>query len=155
MLNPIPGLQRGLDPTLPKQVLEAKLKVIDKRRAELEAVLNNGHLDDTYKAQELQAEYSSLGAMRYAIDAVLNPKPKPARHPALQKVYDEDRKRDVALLRDAIRQQTEQTEHAADKEEAIGNHRQARILRLTIPEIPEQVCQEFHKDLALLAEIQE
>ena len=90
--------------------------------------------------------------MRAECEAALNPKPKPARSCELQRLYDEQRKRDIAFLRATIKQQTEQAEYSAQKEEAAGNHRSARIHRLTIPEIPESVCHEFGKDPTLLAE---
>jgi hypothetical protein len=86
--------------------------------------------------------------MRADIDAVLRPKVKERRSPELQKLYQDQREADLKFLRTTIRQQTEQTEYAAQKEEAAGNHRQARILRLTI-----QVCKEFGKNPALLAEV--
>ena len=94
-----------------------------------------------------------MGNMRADIDAVLRPKVKERRSPELQKLYQDQREADLKFLRTTIRQQTEQTEYAAQKEEAAGNHRQARILRLTIPEIAEQVCKEFGKNPALLAEV--
>jgi hypothetical protein len=92
--------------------------------------------------------------MRAEIDQALRPTPKPRRSPELAKLYYEQRDRDITFLRATIKQQIEQTEHAAQKEEAAGNHRAARIHRLTIPEIPEQVCKEFGKNPALLAEIE-
>jgi hypothetical protein len=153
MLHPIPGLVRGIDPTIPRQVLESRLKTIDKRRAEIEAALGHG-TDDNYQAQELRAEGQALGDMRAEIEAVLNPRQAPKRSPELQKLYDQQREADKLFLRVSIRQRTEQIEHAAQKEEAAGNHRSARLHRLTIPEIPEQVCREFGKDLALLAELE-
>lgn len=151
--NPIPGLVIGTDPTIPKQVLEAKLKVIDKRRAEIEAYLNATANKDSYHAQEIKSEYASLGNMRAEVDGALNPRPKPRRSPELRKVYQDQRDRDLKFLRATIKQQTEQTEWAAQKEEQAGNHRQARILRLTIPDIPEQVCKEFGKNPELLNEV--
>jgi hypothetical protein len=71
----------------------------------------------------------------------------------LRALYAQQREADLGFLRLTIRQQTEHAEHAAQKEEAAGNHRAARIHRLTIPEIPEQVCREFGKNPALLAEL--
>jgi hypothetical protein len=150
--NPIPGLTRGADPTLPRQVLAARLKVIDKRRAEIEVQLNHSQ-DDDYRSQELKAERQTLGDMRSEIQRVINPPPKARRSPELRALYAQQRDADLEFLRVTIKQQTEQTEWAAQKEEAAGNHRQARILRLTIPEIPEQVCKEFGKNPTLLAEI--
>jgi hypothetical protein len=151
-MHPIPGLVRGVDSAIPRQVLESKLKVIDKRRAEIEALLAHASAD-SYQAQELKAERAGLGAMRHDIDAVLNPKPVPPRSPELEKAYAEQRARDVALLRITIKQRTEQIEHAAEKEEAAGNHRSARMHRLTIPDIPTQICAEYGKDVGLLAEL--
>jgi delta 1-pyrroline-5-carboxylate dehydrogenase len=153
--NSIPGLTRGVDSQIPRQVLESRLKTIDKRRAEIEAILNSRGNDESYQAQELVGESAALGAMRAEIDEVLSPRAKPERHPVLQKAYDEDHQRDLNLLRTAIRQQTEQLTYAAEKEEASGNHRQAKILRLQIPELPEQICREYGKSLELLAEIQD
>jgi hypothetical protein len=143
---------RGTDPTIPKEVLESKLRTIDRRRAEIEALLSRG-TDDDYQSQELKAERAALGDMRAECDAILNPKPKPVRTPELQKLYDEQHKRDLLFLRATIKQQTEHAEYAAQREEAAGNHRSARLHRLTIPEIPVQVCKEYGKDLALLAEL--
>jgi hypothetical protein len=150
--NPIPGLTRGTDPTIPKQVLESRLRTIDKRRAEIEAELNRG-IGDTYRAQELNAEYSTLGSMRADCEAVLHPPPKPVRSPELEWLYAQQRIADIAFLRSTIRQQTDQAEHAAEKEEAAGNHRSAKLHRLSIPEIPVTICRQFGKDLALLAEL--
>ncbi len=58
------------------------------------------------------------------------------------------------FLRLTVRQQIEHATFAAEREEAAGNHRSARIHRLTVPEIPVQVCKEFGMDPALLAEIE-
>jgi hypothetical protein len=149
----IPGLTRGTDPTIPKQVLKAKLKAIDKRRAEIEALLNHGPNEDDYCSQELNAERQALGLMRAEIDEVLNPKPTPARSPELQKLYEQQRQRDVEFLRVAIRHEIQNTEYAAQREEQAGNFRAAKLHRLTIPEIPERVCKEFGKDLSLLAKL--
>lgn len=149
MPHPIPGLVRGTDPTLPRQVLESKLKVIDKRRAEIEAILAQTPAD-SYQAQELRAERVALASMRYEISQVLNPKPQPKLSPAELRARDEQRARDVELLRVTIRQRTEQIEFNAQREESAGNHRAARMHRLSIPDIPEQVCREYGKDLELL-----
>jgi hypothetical protein len=81
----MPGLVRGVDPTIPKQVLEQRLRTIDKRRAEIEAQLSRG--TDDYKAQELKAERAALGDMRVECNAVLNPKPPAKRHPQLERAY--------------------------------------------------------------------
>ena len=121
--NAIPGLVRGTDPTIPKQVLEARLKTIDKRRAAIEAALGQG-TDDSYKAQELRAEDHALAIMRAEADEILHPKPKPARHPAFEKAYARQREADKEFLRITIKQQIEQIEWNAQREESIGNHRQ-------------------------------
>lgn len=152
MMDQIPGLKRGSDPTVPRQVVESKLKVIDRRRAEIEAALSHG-ADDSYKAQELEAERRALGDMRAECEAILNPKPKPTRPPQLEALYVRQRKADIQFLRTTIKQQVEQTEHAAEKEEAAGNYRAARLHRLTIPDLPLAICQEFSKDPGLLAEL--
>ena len=110
----IPKLTRGTDPSIPKQVLESKVKRIDKRRAEIESLLAS-YKDDDYFAQELRAEYAALGNMRSDIDAQLNPRPKQRRSPELAKAYYEQRERDLAFLRTAIKEQTEQTEWHAQK----------------------------------------
>ena len=154
LTNSIPNYSRAVDSSIPKQVLESKLKNIDKRRAEIELYLTHVN-PDSYHAQEIKAEYAALGNLRAEVDGALNPRPKAEPHPTLAKAYAEDRARALVQLRSAIKQQTQQTEHAAEKEEAAGNHRQAKILRLTIPEIPERVAKEFGADLSLLTEISE
>ena len=105
--NAIPGLVRGFDPTIPRQVLESKLKVIHKRRALIEAALSAGAGDD-YQSQELKAEDRALADMRAEVEQALHPKPKPRRSPELQRLYAEQRMTDVAFLRATIKQQTEQ-----------------------------------------------
>lgn len=153
MLNSIPGLTRGTDPTIPRQVLEAKLKVIDRRRHEIESLLATYTNEDSYHASEIKSEYAALGNVRAEIDEALHPKVKARRSPELAKLYLEQRERDLSFLRTVIREQTQNAEYAAQKEEAAGNHRQAKLIRLGIPDIPEQVCKEFGKNPALLAEI--
>jgi hypothetical protein len=148
----IPGLTRGTDPTIPKQVLKAKLKTIDKRRAQIEAQLSQG-TDESYQAQELEAERQALGLIRAEIDEVLNPKQLPARSPELENLYAEQRQRDLDFLRAAIKHEIQNIEHAAQKEEQAGNFRSARLHRLTIVDVAEQVCREHGKDLALLAKL--
>jgi hypothetical protein len=149
----IPGLTRT-DPTIPKQILEAKLKLVDQRRAEIESYLTSVNPNlDSYHNQEIRAELSSLNIQRGEIQDILHPKAKPRRSPELQKLYQEQRQRDVEFLRHAIRQEIENTEHAAQKEEAAGNHRSARLHRSMIPDIPEQVCKQYDKNPVLLAEV--
>jgi hypothetical protein len=131
MLNTIPGLTRT-NPSLPKQVLEARLKIIDKRRAELELLLRDAptNSDTSARQQELRAEDAALAAMRYDIDAILNPRPPVEMHPELKRQYALQHERDKRLLRDAIKQQREQLEYSALREEEAGEYRQARLLRL-------------------------
>jgi hypothetical protein len=149
----IPGLSRT-DPTTQKQILDAKLKLIDQRRAEIESYLTSVNPNlDSYHNQEIQAELTALNIERAEIEDILHPPAKPRRSPELQKLYQEQRQRDVEFLRQAIRQEIENTEHAAQKEEAAGNHRSAKLHRLTIPDIPEQVCKQYGKNPALLAEV--
>jgi hypothetical protein len=145
MLNAIPNYSRTNDPTIPRAVLEARLKIIDQRRAAIEARLMKGG-DTEYAVQELRAEYATLGNARADVDAALRPRPVP-------KVDEDQRKRDIAFLRMQIKSETELTEHAAEKEERAGNHRAARAHRETIIDIPERVAREYGKDLALLAEV--
>lgn len=67
----IPGLART-DPTVPKQILEAKLKLIDRRRAEIESYLSTVNVNtESYHHQELQAELATLGNQRLEIEDVL------------------------------------------------------------------------------------
>jgi hypothetical protein len=55
----IPGLSRT-DPTIPKQILEAKLKLVDQRRAEIEDYLATINPDlDSYHNQEIRAELTA------------------------------------------------------------------------------------------------
>jgi hypothetical protein len=154
MLNTIPDLTRT-SPSLPKQVLESKLRTIDKRRAELELLLRDAptNSDMSAKQQELRAEDAALAAMRHDIDASLNPRPPVEMHPVLKREYALQRERDKTLLRNAIKQQREQLEYSALREEEAGEHRQARLLRLQAPDIATTVARELGMDLALLAEI--
>jgi hypothetical protein len=154
MLNTIPDLTRT-SPSLPKQVLESKLRTIDKRRAELELLLRDAptNSDTSARQQELRAEDAALAAMRYDIDAILNPRPPVEMHPELKRQYALQHERDKRLLRDAIKQQREQLEYSALREEEAGEYRQARLLRLQAPDIPTTVARELGMDLSLLAEI--
>jgi hypothetical protein len=152
MPHVIPQMVRGVDPQIPKQVLQSRLKTIDKRRAEIETLLGQGN-GGSYRAQELHSELEDLGNARYECEQALNPPKKAALSPALKKLYAEQKKRDIANLRTAIRQQTEQAEHAADKEASAGNHRQAKLIRMSILEIPQTCCREGGYSVALLAEI--
>ena len=160
MLARIPGLTTT-DPTVPRAVLEAKLKLIDKRRAEIEALLkamqNPAHRPrpDSFQQQELTTELAALNSARREVETILRPPPKPARSPELQRLYDKQRKADIVFLRSAIKQQTDQAEYAAAALENAGEHRQARLQRSLIPDLPETICREFNKDPALLAEIED
>ena len=139
MRTAIPQLERGQDTTLQKpvqrSVLEAKIKVIDKRRAEIEAKLATNPPE--YESQELHLELQGLNELRLECDEVLNPRPKERRHPALAKAYAEQRERDIHNLRGAIKHHTENATWAAEQEERAGNFRSARLHRMTIPDIPE------------------
>jgi hypothetical protein len=102
----IPGLART-DPTVPKQILEAKLKLIDQRRAEIESYLTSVNVNtESYHHQEIRAELTALNTQRAEIQDVLRPPPKPRRSPELQKLYQEQRQRDVEFLRHAIYSRT-------------------------------------------------
>jgi hypothetical protein len=150
----IPGLVRGTDPTLPRQVLEARLKVIDKRRAAIELTLQIDPDRTSYQSQELEAERRELGDMRTEVEAALRPASSPARPPHLEGMYRRQRESDIAFLRIAIRHEREHIEHAAEREATAGNHRAARLHRLGLPTVPEMICKQFGKDLALLSEIE-
>jgi hypothetical protein len=152
--NPIPGLDRNLDPSIPNQILEARVKIIDRRRAEIEAELATAKEKD-YRTQELAAERAALGSMRNECMEILRPRPKPVRHPTLEAAYQEQRKLDLAFLRNAIKQENEHIEANARREEVSGNHRQARLHRLMLPSVPERMAREFGKDLSLLSELDE
>ena len=54
---------RGTDPTIPRAVNEAKLKVIDKRRHQIDTLLAS-YKEETYHSQELRAELAELSARR-------------------------------------------------------------------------------------------
>jgi hypothetical protein len=69
------------DPTTPREVLEHRLKPLDRRRAEIEAALEIEHKlrrgPQSFKAQELETELADLSAQRREIESALRPKPKP------------------------------------------------------------------------------
>jgi hypothetical protein len=151
-LRTIPNLIRNnLDPTVPRSALEAQLKQIDKRRSELEERI--ARLPDSYEANELKSERALLGDLRRDIDFQLRPATPTAPDPALLKQMAEDRRRDINLLKITISQRTEQTIAQADRCAETGDHRQAKIWRLTIPEIPLQICKEYNLDPALLDDV--
>ena len=86
-------------------------------------------------------------------EAILAPQAAPKPTPQLLAALERQRHEDIKFLRATIKQQIEQTEWDAAREDNAGNHRQARLLRLTIPDIPAAACKEYGKDLALLAEL--
>lgn len=143
------------DARIPRAVLASKLKAIDKRRAEIEALLAMKRESDIepYHSQELRAELTELNNMRREIDRVLHPTPEPPIRPEQQAALERKRQRDIAILRSAIRERREHLEWSAEREAAAGNHRQARIWRLELMTVEEDVCKEHHLDLALLSEI--
>jgi hypothetical protein len=156
----IPGLART-DPNVPRSGLELRLRRIDKRRAEIEAKLTA--LGDSSSPRsrpesparvELEAELATLNNLRREAELILRP-PKPTPIPALERAREVQRAADISFLRAEIIQQTAIAEAAAQKLEAAGEHRQARLQRSLIPELPERLCREFGKDPALLAEIDE
>jgi hypothetical protein len=151
--NNIPSLVRNnLDPSVPRAALEAQLKVIDRRRSELETLIARLP-DQSYASNELKSERALLGDMRRGINDLLRPKPLEPPDPTLLAQEAEDRKRDVNLLRITIKQRTEQTLAQADKCAETGDFRQSKIWRLTVPDIPLQVCKEYGLDPALLEDV--
>jgi hypothetical protein len=148
----IPGLTKTQP--LPKGVLESRLKVVDQRRAVLETMLAQVSGEPDYRHQELQAELVALNSLRTEITDILSPRPLAPRHPVLEKQYQEDRERSKVMLRNSIKQQTEQLIWNAEQEATAGNHRQSKLLMLMVPEVGEQVCREMGLPLELLAELE-
>jgi hypothetical protein len=151
----IPGLSRThLDPTVPRQILESKLKRIDIRLSEIDEYLSQVNTNTaSYHGQEIQSERESLVILRAEITEQLNPSAKPARSPELQKLYQDQKQKDIAFLKVAIRHEIQNIEHAALKEEQAGNHRAAKLHRLSSIDAAEEVCRQYGKDPALLAEL--
>lgn len=143
-MNAIPGLTRETDPTISKHILFSKLKTIDQRRSEIEAGLAKN--PPAYQKQELESEYATLGSMRRDCEEALKPRYR-------VKPDEEQKQRQLALLRMEIKNQTQLAEHAAEKEEAVGNHRSAKLHRLTIPDIPANVAREYGIPYGLLSEV--
>ncbi len=120
-----------------KQILQSELAGVDRRRAEVEATLAslppyNPNCPD-YRRQELDAEYRELGSMRRDIEEKLHPKDEP-------KPLSPERKRQIEGV---IRQQEQNTRWNIERCEKLGDHRQAKILRLSLLDIPRRVFAEF------------
>ncbi len=138
--------------SLPRRALETRLAVIDRRLEDIETTIAEG--DDSYRAQELQHEKATLFALRRQVENLLHPPAEPKPDPAIARMYAAQKERDLAFLRMAIRERCENLEYNAVREESCGNFRQARMLREQLPLVPEEICAEYGKDVALLGEIE-
>src|SRR5689334_4006824 len=144
ILSHIPGLMRT-DPSVPRSGLELRLRRIDRRRAQIEAQLTALGDSNSFRSRpdspqrvELETELRDLNNSRREAELILRPPPKPQRIPELERARAAQCEADKAFLRTEIRQQTDITEAAAQKLEAAGEYRQARLQRSLIPELPEQ-----------------
>jgi hypothetical protein len=116
------------------EILERKLREIDRRRAEIEIELPR-HNDGSYARQELVSEAKELAALRVVVDRRLRAlsQPAPAPDPRRQ-----------AIVAQEIGARRESIEHFIKRLEAEGDHRQARLWRRQLLDLPEQVESEYH-----------
>lgn len=121
-------------------VNEAELKQIDRRLAEIEAILSRG-VEDRQRV-ELETERRDLKSRRSAVKAA---EPLPVDEAA--------RARDKALLAAELRTKTRQATEWIDHLEETGDYHQARIWRMDMLDLPQRVCRELNVDPALLSEI--
>ena len=70
-----------IDPGTHKAIVAHKLRVIDRRRAELEQLLAKP--DGSFRTQELESERADLLALRVECERMLNPSPVPSRRYSL------------------------------------------------------------------------
>lgn len=142
------------DPRIPRSVLTMKLAAIDRRRAEIEALLALKREGDqeTGASSALRAELRELLGQRREIDAILNPRSPEAINPHYARSLEKARQRNIATLRSAIKGRRQSLLHQIERAEATGEHRHALDLRLRLMRTPESVCEEFKLDPALLEE---
>jgi hypothetical protein len=151
------GFPTVVDPSTHQSILAHKIKIIDRRRAELEpmiAQLKAAGGPPSTKLDELECERRDLLNQRRECESILHPARKPARTPELERLYTRQREADKLALRVSLRHRTEQAIAAAEALEAQGEHRQARLTRATIPELAAQIIREFNFDPALLSELE-
>src|SRR5947209_389985 len=125
MLPRISSLQIT-DPTTHRALLAHRLKIIDARRAEIEAILKTT-TGDSYKLQELESELRDLLCQRGEAETILDPPVKQTRSPELQRLYDRQREADRGCFHATLRDRTAYAVAAAEKLEAAGEFRQARL----------------------------
>lgn len=146
---------KSVDPTLPRSALTSRLKTIDRRRSEIEALLNLKKPTDkeTHHSLELRTELANLNALRRGIDEILHPVAV-KEHAHITAAKAKQWVRDLANLKAMIRQQREHLEWNIEREAAAGSFGQARLLREQLLTLPEDICAEYKLDLSLLEELE-
>jgi hypothetical protein len=132
-----------------EQILLDKLRRIDRRASELETQLST-RVPEAQRT-EFEAEARALGAQRRIVEnrlADLAPLDPVRAERAIKK-----RRRELEILRREVRSRIESTESFCARCDAAGDHREARIHRATILDIPMQICREYHLDPSLIAEL--
>jgi hypothetical protein len=121
-----------MDTKIEKQILERRVFDADKRLAEIEA-LERVVAAGTYQAQELACERLELARIRNIAALKLR---------ALATGRPEDDVRHRAMVERLIAERRAQTLAYVEKLTREGDHRQARIHRLSMLDIPRQVERE-------------
>src|ERR1041385_1530221 len=116
------------------QILEARLREIDKRRAEIDAFLDHARGGESYRQQELETERRELMTLRCVTADKIKMLQAPVPAP------DERREKFIEREVAARRQSTEAFIEQLERE---GDHRQARLWRNEMFKIREQVEREF------------
>ena len=122
--------------------LEFQLRTIDRRRAEIEALLAQGQ-SNTHQAALLDEDYDLASARRSVVGRLT---PGPAPDPSV-------RLRSLHRLRQELKSNQESLEWNAQQAEANGDHRSAQAFRHQMLTLGASLCQQFGWDPALLAEV--
>jgi len=128
---------------LEKQILEMRMKAIDRRLSEIDAKLPSLG-DDSYVHQELSSERVDLVRDRNVADLRLREiRGEAQSDPHQASRIAEDNKRREKLIQREIKSRLEVGEAFVAKLESQGEIQQARIHRRALLDIPTEVMREF------------
>jgi hypothetical protein len=115
------------------EVLSARIKQIDARRAEIEATLAH-QPPESYARQELETEYRELASHRRVADIRLSDLRAPSPAP--------DTRREQFIANE-VKIRRRQPEAFIQKLENEGDHRNARLWRMELLDLKQQVEKEY------------
>jgi len=122
-----------------------QLRAIDKRRAEIEQLIYALADDGSYRLQELRTEDNLLKQRRRVIENAIKDRSAPIDQSA--------RERDRRFLEASIKERRANITRAIERAESTGDHREARIWREELLNVPRSICAENHLSPDLIEEI--